>query len=444
MNSSEYYGEEITPDNISPFWDKQVAVVIGWFWWDESKWTQAELLAKNIDYELLISPVGWPNAWHTITMENGKKFIWSNLPWSVITWKDVFLGQWKYINTEWLKQELLQLKELWIESKIKIAQSAHSLYPLFHGRLDGSIEEAKKENGNNIGTTKSGMWPWVATRWLRNSITMWKLQMLWWDDLKVAVKELMEPFNPNFIPDEDQIITEIKKHQSILNLLIDEGVAEIVDDMYAQQGYHAWWKSLIEWAQSDPLGMYGWAYPSNTSTDTSFWWIFSSLWIVPTLDRVELNWVLKIISSKVGIHEFLERISNMYPGLLDKEIELARKTWEFWSISGRMRELWFFDMVRLANDIKNNPFITSIAIRKFDVLSDVRRILWLKELPVVTDYDSTGKPILTNLPFDDQIIIETMRNIIDEETWTNRWRDMTFIGWYGPKASDSRIIRPGM
>jgi len=304
MNSPEYYGEEITPDNISPFWDKQVAVVIGWFWWDESKWTQAELLARNIDYDLLVSPVGGPNAWHTITLENGKKFIWSNLPWSVVTGKDVFLGQWKYINTEWLEKELLQLKELWIESKIKIAQSAHALFSSFHGKLDWGIEDSKKENGNNIGTTKSGMWPWVATRALRNSITMWKLQTLSWNDLTVAVKELLEPFNYNLIPDIGDVYSQVVSYQERLNRLIDQWVVEMVDDMYGQKAYHAWWKALIEWAQSDPLGMYGWAYPSNTSTDTSFWWIFSSLWIVPTLDRVELNWVLKIISSKVGHENF--------------------------------------------------------------------------------------------------------------------------------------------
>ena len=443
LQSHDYYGEKVTPENIKPLTEKQVKVVVWWFWWDESKWTHAEVLAENGDYELLVSPIGWPNAWHTITLENGEKFVWRNLPGSAITGKDVFLGQGKYVNVELMEDELLRLKELWAEPKIKIAKWSHALFWSFHGRMDGSIEDAKKENGNNIGTTGSGMWPGVATRWLRSGITMERLEKMSLSDIAIAQKELIAPFNPDFIWSMDHIKHEMGYQQYRLKELIDQWRVQMVDDTYAQQAYIDWLKMLVEWAQSDPLGMFAGSYPNNTSTDTSFLWIMSSLLINPTLDRVWVDWILKIISSKVWIHQFLEQISKIYPELLLSEEEFARLTWEFWSMSGRMRQLWFFNVVRLVNDILNNPYIETIAIRKMDVLEQFGKTLWFKKLPVVTGYTKQGKPKLTRLPYDNKIIVDTIKKEIDEVVWNKRWTNMPFVLWHSPKASDSRIILPG-
>ncbi len=443
FHSLEYYGEEVTAENIaSIIWDEQTTE-IGWlFWWDEAKAIVAQLLAMYGDYDFIASPIGWPNAWHTIITESGEKFVWRNLPGSAITGKDVFLGQDKYINVKLMEQELLRLKELWVEPNIKIAEWSHALFTSFHGRMDWAIEDAKKENGNNIGTTKSGMWPWVATRWLRNGITLEKLHKMSRSDISIAVKELTAPFNSDFIWNLEDIESEIVEQQSILNRLIDQWNTEIVDSMFAREAFHKWMKWLIEAAQSKNLGMHGGSYPNNTPTHTHFSWAMWSLEIPPIPWRTGKVGVLKTISSKVGIHDFPEQISNIFPELLEQEEAFAAATWEYWSMSGRMRQLWFLDIARLANDVKYNPYITSISLRKMDVLKQFKEILWFDEFPVVTDYDKSWKPKLTMLPYDDKILIDTIKKKIDEIAWGKKWTNMPFILWYGRKASESTVVLP--
>jgi len=65
--------------------------------------------------------------------------------------------------------------------------------------------------------------------------------------------------------------------------------------------------------------MFGGAYPNNTSTDTSFLGICSSLGINPIPGRVAQLLVVKAFPSAVGTHTFPERVSHMFPELAEKE-----------------------------------------------------------------------------------------------------------------------------
>jgi len=72
--------------------------------------------------------------------------------------------------------------------------------------------------------------------------------------------------------------------------------------------------------------MYGGSYPNNTSNDTSFLGILSSLGIRPVPGRVAELLVVKVFPSAVGTHEFPERVSHIYPKLLEAEKAFAIDT----------------------------------------------------------------------------------------------------------------------
>lgn len=436
--------EEMDSENIKKISDNQVTVVM-WCWkWDEWKWWEAVHLASKVDYEMLFWPIWWPNAWHTGILDDWRKFVWHNLPGWSLTGKDIFLGQGKYINVAWLLNEIIDLQGLWVKPKIKIAYSAHCLFPSFHWVLDGSIENAKKANGNDVWTTLSGMWPWVATRWLRNSIPIWKLWKLSIDDVKVSIKELTEPFNPEFIRNKENIEPEILKHQSILKNLIETWIVEIVWDDFGSKMYGEGKKIIIEWAQSPSLWMYGWAYPYNTSTDTSFLGVLSSLWIVPEIWRVWEIIVAKVFPSAVWNHTFPERVSHVHPYLLEKEKQFWAETGEYWASTWRPRMVGFPSPALIAEHIKNDPYVIAVSLRKLDVLQKFQKIIWLPELPIIASYDETWKPIITHTSYNPEEVVNIYKETINNIVWNNNWTrlPLPFVLWFGPRPKDSRILLP--
>lgn len=87
--------------------------------------------------------------------------------------------------------------------------------------------------------------------------------------------------------------------------------------------------------------MFGGAYPNNTSNDTSFMGILSSLGIRPVPGRVAELLVVKAFPSAVGTHEFPERVSHILPELADRESEFSRDSGEFGAKTGRPRMIGF-------------------------------------------------------------------------------------------------------
>jgi len=75
--------------------------------------------------------------------------------------------------------------------------------------------------------------------------------------------------------------------------------------------------------------MFGGSYPNNTSTDTNFLGILSSLGIRPIPGRVAELLVVKAFPSAVGTHVFPERVSHLFPALREQEEKFGQETGEF-------------------------------------------------------------------------------------------------------------------
>ena len=425
--------------------ETQFLAVIWIFKWDEWKGLEALNFALNEAFELIVAPVWWPNAWHTVELPGWKKFVWHNLPWAALTGKTIFMWQWKYINTKWMLDELKNLHTLWSEPNLKIAYNSHCIFDSFHWKMDWSIEDMKSKNWNQVWSTKAGMWPVVATRALRSNITMWDLVNKYKtkSDLKVHVLEMIEPYNKEMFWEVDEIVAEIQEHQKLLQDLIDNKTVEIVDDNYASDIYIKWVQALVEWSQSDPLWMFGWAYPNNTSTDTRSSWILSSLNIMPEAWRYWEVIVWKLLSTAVWKHIFKERISHMFPNMLKEEEELARNIWEYWATTERLRMLGFATPLAFAEYIKRNPYVIAMSVRKCDILAEFDNEIWHKfwnKLPIITGKDKEWNLDVTLTNYEPQEIITTFRKTISEIAWKWRW-NLPIITWVGPLSweEDSRI-----
>lgn len=446
MNSTDHslvipQGKEIDETTLVQLKQRQMIVVTWWGKWDEWKWGDAYMLAENdyLDFELIVSAVGGPNAWHETYDREGKLFTWHNLPWAALTWKQVFLWQGKLIGIPWMIEEINELKKLDVKPKIKIASGAHCIFEWLQKRLDGAIEDYKSENGNQVWTTKSWVWPAEALRAFRSSFTMWRLLTVEWSELETQVRELIAPFKEDFIFSYSEILWEILYHKELLKDLIndDEIEVEVVNDDYVAQCYKEWKRILVEWSQSPSLWKFWWAYPNNTSTDTSFWWIMSSLLIEPTPYTVGKYVVAKVFPSAVWEHEFPEQMSKILEGLLEKEEQYAKDTGERWSTTGRPRMVAFPSPKLLAQEA-DSPYTAAISLRKLDYLNRCKSILDIEKLPIVVDYDEHWEPIVEKIDFEVWSVIDAYRKVLVSELW-ERWNDIPMILWYGPKPQDSKI-----
>lgn len=437
MNEQKSFWSELSQETLRPLLDNQVLMVMGGGKGDEGKWGDAYALAMHGDYSLVIGPVWWPNAWHTVHADDWYKFVGHNLPGAALSNKPVFLGQGKFINISGLETEALELRKLTgNNSHISIAASAHVIIKSLHAVLDGWIEE---QRSGKIGTTLSGMWPAVATRALRTGFNIGQLVSMSDTDVSKFACELVGPWNTSFDIKLDEVIAEIKYEKTKLSQLIRDWVVQIVGDNFAQQQFQLWNKMLVEWAQSPLLGMFGGAYPNNTSTDTNSLGILSSLGIRPIPWRVGELLVVKAFPSAVGTHEFPERVSHISPELLEAEKQFGIDTGELWATTGRPRMIAFPSPTLAGQQLNDNaPYTRWLSVRKLDMVPlFLQQVMKWAGIPVVTWYDKDGKPIIATRVKNAQELLEHYQTAIKQALPGDA---ITLIAWFGPAPKDSRVI----
>lgn len=437
MNETLLFGEELSRENLKPILDKQLLSSMGWGKGDEGKGGDSFALAQHGEYNLIVGPVGGPNAWHTAINNHGQEFVGHNLPGSALSGKPVFLWQGKYMSITGLEKEITSLYALTKQKpNISLASGAHVIIKSLHVALDNGIEGMRT---SKIGTTWSGMWPVVASRALRSGLTVWQLISLDWENLHKFVTELVAPWNQLFDIEIDAVLAEIRQEQEKIKALIDAGIIKIVWNDFAKNAFQAGDKILVEWSQSPSLGMFGGAYPNNTSTDTSFLGIMSSLNINPIPGRVAQLLTVKAFPSAVGTHTFPERVSHIYPHRGQEEADFWKQTGEYGATTGRARMIAFPSTGLLADQVRDGaPYIAWVSVRKFDRFWLFQEIVMRSQkVPVVTGYDLYGSPILWKRATTLAELIDIYREAILE---SSGGQDITFIGWFGPEPKNSRVL----
>lgn len=440
MNESQPFGESFSPETLKPLLDNQVLVVMGGGKGDEGKWWDAYAMSVHGNYKYIIGAVGWDNAGHTVHTDTGGKFVWHNLPGGALSGKPVFLGQGKFIHISGVEKEVLEIQKITKNKpKILIGSSAHVIIKSLHAALDKWIEQ---QRSGKIGTTHSGIGPAVATRWLRTGINFAQLLSLDDDGVTRMARELVWPWSTDFAINLDDVIAEIKQEKAKLKELIQSEVIQIVGDDFAQKSYIAGDDLLIEWAQSPSLGMFGGSYPNNTSNDTSFMGILSSLGIRPVPGRVAELLVVKAFPSAVGTHEFPERVSHVFPDLLNSEEAFAKGSGEFGATTGRMRMVAFPSPWLVKQHLEvGAPYTRGVSVRKLDLVPQfLREVMKGKPIPVVTWYESDGKLIIWTQIWDARELVQQYQTSIVQALWDNWNNPIALIGGFGPAPKESRVI----
>ncbi len=145
-----------------------VTAVIGVQWGDEGKGRVVDYLAK--DAEIVIRFQGGDNAGHTVINELGK-FALHIIPSGVFNQDTMnIVGAGTVVNFDTMLGEIENIeKTAGIEVKnIFIDRRAHLIMP-YHCLLDGA-EEAKRSEGQKIGTTKRGIGPCYSDKASRSGI----------------------------------------------------------------------------------------------------------------------------------------------------------------------------------------------------------------------------------------------------------------------------------
>ena len=438
MPESQPFGEELSPESLRSLLDNQTLVVMGGGKGDEGKWGDAYAMSLFGDYKYVVGAVGGDNAGHTVHTNDGRKFVGHNLPGSALSGKPVFLGQGKLVHISGLEKEALEVQWItWKKPNVLIANSAHVIIKSLHKILDTAIENARS---GQLGTTGSGIGPAVATRWLRTGINFAELLVLDDAGIRRMAQELLLPWSKEFNLNLDNIIAEIRQEQAKLRDLIEQWVIQVIADDFIQRA-HIWGdRILIEGAQSPSLGMFGWAYPNNTSNDTSFMGILSSLGIRPVPGKVAELLVIKAFPSAVGTHEFPERVSHIDPNLLEVEKQFGIDTGELWATTGRPRMIAFpSPWLAYQQLITGAPYTRGVSVRKLDVVPQfLRMVMAGQPIPVVTGYETNGTPIIWTHVKNARELAQIYQSAIERALWASK---VTLIGGFGAAPDKSRVIQ---
>jgi len=122
---------------------------------DEGKGGVVDLYADDAD--VIARYQGGDNAGHTV-VEGGTEYKLSLVPSGVVRGKVGVLGNGCVVNPETLFEEIDTLRDRGLDPDVRVDRRAHVILP-YHRVLDGIEEEAKSEEGQEVGTTGRGIGP---------------------------------------------------------------------------------------------------------------------------------------------------------------------------------------------------------------------------------------------------------------------------------------------
>jgi len=352
----------------------QTIAIIGSQWGDEGKGKITDILSEKTD--LVVRFQGGHNAGHTIWV-NGKKTVLHMIPSGILHPKCLsIIGHGVVFEPENFLKELKKIKEdiTVTPDNLKISSSA-SVITSYHKLLDLARESNSYQK---IGTTGKGIGPAyedkISRRGLKvedlfNKDNLFKRISSSYLEKEMLLKKLYNLDIPRVEEEVERLHSlgiEIKDFVTDTFSLIDRKLSEGK-------------KIIYEGAQGVLLDIDYGSYPYVTSSSTSSAGIYSGAGI-PGNKIDETVGITKAYTTRVGEGPFPTEIFEE----IGEEIQIKGK--EFGATTGRKRRCGWLDLPLLRYAIKCSH-ITSIALTKLDILSD------LKELKLCYAYEIDGKII---------------------------------------------------
>ncbi len=362
-----------------------VTIVLGAQWGDEGKGKITDHLAERA--AMVIRYQGGTNAGHTIVL--GEKTLKLHQVPSGITRPDVaaVLAHGMVITPPDLVGELETLRAMGISTdNLHISANAHVVMP-YHLELDGLQEQQRGDQA--IGTTKRGIGPAYADKYMRRGLRMQDLVDR--DRFAERLAEALSTVNaelrgvydhPGFTVEE--VLAEYEPACQELAPFVTDTTQLIHRYIYDEKNV------LLEGAQATMLDIDYGTYPFVTSSSPTAGGACQGSGISP-LDVDEIVGVVKAYTSRVGTGPFP---TELFDEVGDYIVEQGH---EYGTTTGRRRRCGWLDTVSLRYAARVNGF-SGIAITRLDILSG------LNQVRVCTGYRLPDGTVTEEYPADTRLL----------------------------------------
>jgi len=336
-------------------------VIVGAQWGDEGKGKIVDLLAQESD--LVCRYQGGPNAGHTIVVD-GETYKIRQIPSGIVAGKPSAIGAGCVVDPAVLISELdeLEARGHATEGLVFVSGNTHLVMP-WHVALDGARE--RRLGRLQIGTTRRGIGPAYADKATRIGIRVQDLldPKILRQKLELAVAEKNVWLERVYGLDSFEVEGVVATHLEYASRL---GPYVADTSLLVDRALRAGRRVLFEGAQGTLLDLDHGTYPFVTSSSPIAAGAAVSFGIGP--NRIdEVVGVTKAYVTRVGEGPFPSEIEGPEH---DRVREAGR---EFGTVTGRERRCGWLDLVALRFAVRVNG-ITSLALTKLDVLSDLPRI----------------------------------------------------------------------
>jgi adenylosuccinate synthase len=347
-------------------------VIIGAQWGDEGKAKIIDILSEEA--EVVIRSQGGNNAGHTVVVD-GKVYKFHLIPSGILyPGTKCIVANGVVIDPEGMLKEIdgLIIEGISIEN-LRISERAHLVMP-YHKALDGITEEAR--GNEDIGTTKKGIGPCYMDKAERSGIRVCDLMNEELFAKKVRENVIIKNKIIKYVYDKDiqfdaeEIIKDYRGYAKRLAPYITDTTVLAFEAIKADK------KVLFEGAQGTLLDLDLGTYPYVTSSHPVTGGVCIGSGIGPTAID-ECIGVMKGYITRVGKGPFP---TELFGEVGDKIRDVGH---EFGTTTGRPRRCGWFDAV-IGEFAVRTSGLTSIALNKIDVLSDIGPI------KICTAYNKNG------------------------------------------------------
>ncbi len=337
-------------------------VIIGAQWGDEGKAKIIDILSEKA--EVVIRSQGGNNAGHTVTVD-GKVYKFHLIPSGILyPGTKCIIGNGVVIDPAGILEEIDGLLREGISvDNLRISERAHVVMP-YHKVLDGIKEIAR--GTDDIGTTKKGIGPCYMDKVERSGIRFCDLM-----NEEVFAKKVKENvivknkiikyvYEQDIQFDADEIIAEYREYANKLARFVTDTT------VLAFEAVDSGIEVLFEGAQGTLLDIDLGTYPYVTSSHPVTGGVCVGSGIGPTAIDECLG-VMKGYITRVGKGPFPTELFD------DTGDKIRNVGHEYGTTTGRPRRCGWFDAV-IGEFAVRTSGLTSIALNKIDVLSDIKTI----------------------------------------------------------------------
>lgn len=396
-----------------------VTAIVGAQWGDEGKGRIVDYLARQA--RIVIRYQGGDNAGHTVVNDKGK-FALHIVPSGIFNPETLcIIGAGTVVNFDTMESELEAIRTAGITTdNLFVDRRAHVILP-FHCLLDGA-EEASKQSGWAVGTTKRGIGPCYSDKAARVGIRA--SDILNPERLNTRLRMMIGQKNRELafygLPevDIDELAGRCARWRDLFGSRIIDTVPLVRQAILEHQ------EVLLE-GQLGIMRDLDWGiYPYTTSSNPTAGGACTGAGISPRYIDSIIG-VVKAYSTSVGGGPFPTELTDA-----DGE-KLRTVGGEFGATTGRPRRCGWFDGVAASFSCWINGF-TSIAVTKLDVLDT------FETLNICTAYRIDGQ-LVTQLPDTEgqekaEPVYETMEGWMTDTTNARRWEDL-------PKKAQAYVKR---